>query len=30
MTLESADEPHAVLLDKIVAALTAHGLCEAP
>jgi shikimate kinase len=30
MTLESVDEPHAVLLDKIVAALTAHGLCECP
>jgi shikimate kinase len=30
MTLESADEPHAVLLDKIIAALKAHGLCEAP
>ena len=30
MTLDSADEPHAVLLDKIVAALKAHGLCECP
>jgi shikimate kinase len=30
MTLESFDEPHAVLLDKIVAALKAHGLCECP
>ena len=30
MTLESADEPHAVLLDKIVAALKARGLCECP
>ncbi|HVV28364.1 MAG TPA: shikimate kinase [Rhizomicrobium sp.] len=30
MVLESGDEPHAVLLDKIVAALTAHGLCETP
>ncbi|MCP5411032.1 MAG: shikimate kinase [Alphaproteobacteria bacterium] len=30
LVLESADEPHAVLLDKIVAALTAHGLCETP
>ena len=30
MTLESADEPHSVQLDKIVAALKAHGLCEAP
>jgi shikimate kinase len=28
MVLESVDEPHAVLLDKIVAALAAHGLCE--
>ncbi|HJT42042.1 MAG TPA: shikimate kinase [Rhizomicrobium sp.] len=28
MALESGDEPHAVLLDKIVAALAAHGLCE--
>lgn len=30
MTLESADEPHAVLLDKIVAALKSHGLRECP
>jgi shikimate kinase len=30
MTLESADEPHVVLLDKIVAALKAHELCECP
>jgi shikimate kinase len=30
MVLESADEPHAVLLDKIVAALRAHGICESP
>jgi shikimate kinase len=30
MTLESADEPHSVLLDKVVAALKAHGLCECP
>jgi shikimate kinase len=30
MILDTADEPHAVQLDKIVAALTAHGLCEAP
>lgn len=30
LALESADEPHAVVLDKIIAALTAHGLCEAP
>jgi shikimate kinase len=29
MILESGDEPHAVLLDKIVAALASHGLCEA-
>jgi shikimate kinase len=28
MVLESGEEPHAVLLDKIVAVLTAHGLCE--
>jgi shikimate kinase len=28
MVLESADDPHAVLLDKIVAVLDAHGLCE--
>jgi len=28
MTLESGDEPHAVLVDKIVAALAAHGICE--
>ena len=28
MVLVSADEPHNVLLDKIVAALAAHGLCE--
>ncbi len=27
MVLESADEPHTLLLDKIVAALAAHGLC---
>jgi len=30
MVLESADEPHAVLLDKIVAALGSHGICETP
>jgi shikimate kinase len=30
MVLESGDEPHAVLLDKIVAALAGHGICEAP
>lgn len=29
MVLESGDEPHAVLLDKIVDALAAHGVCEA-
>jgi shikimate kinase len=28
MMLESGDEPHGVLVDKIVAALTAHGICE--
>jgi shikimate kinase len=28
MVLESGDEPHAMLLDKIVAALASHGLCE--
>ena len=28
MVLESGDEPHAVLLEKIVAALAAHGICE--
>jgi shikimate kinase len=30
MALETADEPHGAALDKIVAALAAHGLCEAP
>ncbi|HET7084439.1 MAG TPA: shikimate kinase [Rhizomicrobium sp.] len=30
MVLESGDEPHAVLLEKIIAALTAHGLCGTP
>jgi len=30
MMLESGDEPHAVLVEKIVAALTAHGICGAP
>ncbi|HWU55756.1 MAG TPA: shikimate kinase [Rhizomicrobium sp.] len=30
MMLESGDEPHAVLIDKIIAALTAHGICETP
>lgn len=29
MVLESGDEPHALLLEKIVAVLAAHGLCEA-
>jgi shikimate kinase len=29
MVLESADEPHGLLLDKIVAALGSHGICEA-
>jgi shikimate kinase len=28
MVLESGDEPHTMLLDKIVAALASHGLCE--
>jgi shikimate kinase len=28
MVLESGDEPHALLLDKVVAALASHGLCE--
>ena len=28
MMLESGDEPHGVLVDKIVAALAAHGICE--
>jgi len=28
MVLESGDEPHAVLLDKILAALASHGICE--
>ena len=30
MMLESGDEPHAVLVDKIVAALAAHGIFEGP
>jgi shikimate kinase len=30
MVLESADDPHAALLDKIVAALQSHGICEGP
>jgi len=30
MVLESGDEPHAVLLDKVVAALAVHGICEKP
>jgi shikimate kinase len=29
MVLESADEPHGLVLDKIVAALGSHGICEA-
>lgn len=29
MVLDSGDEPHAVLVDNIVAALTSHGICEA-
>jgi len=29
MVLESGDEAHGVLVDKIVAGLTAHGICEA-
>jgi shikimate kinase len=29
MVLDSGDEPHGVLVDKIVAALTVHKLCEA-
>ena len=28
MILESGDEPHGVLVDKIIAALAAHGICE--
>jgi len=30
MVLDSGDEPHTVLVDKIVAALAAHALCGAP
>jgi shikimate kinase len=30
MVLDSGDEAHSVLVDNIVAALTAHKLCEAP
>jgi shikimate kinase len=30
MILESGDEPHAVLVDKIVAALAADAICESP
>lgn len=30
MILESVDEPHGAAVEKIVAALIAHGLCEAP
>lgn len=30
MVLDSVDEPHALLLDKIVAALGRHGICEGP
>ena len=30
MVLESGDEPHAVLVDKIVAVLAAHGICGKP
>jgi hypothetical protein len=28
MVLESGEAPHAALVDKIVAALAAHGICE--
>jgi shikimate kinase len=28
MVLDSGDEPHAMLVDKIIAALAGHGLCE--
>lgn len=28
MTLKSSDEPHAVLIEKIIAALIEHGICE--
>jgi shikimate kinase len=30
MILDSADEPHGAAVEKIVAALAAHGLCETP
>jgi len=30
MVLDSGDEPHGVLVDKIVAALAAHTLCGTP
>ena len=30
MVLDSADEPHAVLIDKVVAALAGNRLCETP
>lgn len=30
MVLESGEEPHGALVDKIMDALAAHGLCEAP
>ena len=30
MVLDSVDEPHTALVDKVVAALASHGLCEAP
>lgn len=30
LTLDSAEEAHTVLVDRIVAALAANGLCEAP
>ena len=30
MVLESGDAPHAALVDKIVAALADHKLCDAP
>ena len=30
MVLESADEPHGAAVEKIVAALVTHGLCENP
>ena len=30
MVLDSVDEPHTALVDKVVAALASHGLCETP